>query len=122
MDARLIKKAISEAQKSKERHKIGAVVFKGSRIISSAFNELRYAKKLARKYKKFEFSLHAETKAILRARKDLRNHSILVVRVNKQGEFLLAKPCKYCMAYLEYVGIKTIYYSTKEGICTLNLN
>ena len=116
MNLHVISLAIKEAEKSKERHKIGAIIFKGNKIISKAYNEIRACSYLHPKRKRFEFSLHAEQRAIINARTSLKRASILVVRINKSGEFLLAKPCKYCLAYIEDVGIKNIYYSTKNGV------
>jgi len=116
MTSSIIQTALKEAEKSKERYRIGAVIFKGTKIISKAHNELRFCNRLHPKYKRFEFSLHAEQKAIINARTSLKRTSILIVRINRKGELLPIMPCKYCMAYLNEVGIKNIYCSTKEGI------
>ena len=112
----VVHSALKEAEKSTERYRIGAVIFKGRKIISKAHNELRHNASIHPKYKRFEFSVHAEQKAIIQARCNLKRCSILVVSINKRGDFLLAKPCKYCQAYLDEVGIKDIYYTTKTGI------
>jgi len=116
MNLHIIELAARAAEKSKERHRIGAVIFKGNKIISYAYNEFRCCSRLHPKYKRFDFSFHAEQRAILNARTDLRRTSILVVRINREGNFLLAKPCCYCLEYIREVGIKNIYYSTDTGI------
>lgn len=104
-----------EANESKYFQKVGAVIFNKKTIISSGHNyKERSAKNLHRKYQNYDYSIHAEVDAILHARCDLKGSSILVVRINNNGEYRLAKPCKYCMMYINHVGIKNIYYSISE--------
>ena len=45
--------------------------------------------------------IHAEIDAILKCRNLDKAHRITVVRYNKMGEPLCAKPCKICMAAIE---------------------
>lgn len=45
--------------------------------------------------------IHAEIDAILKCRNLDKAHRIMVVRYNKKGEPLCAKPCKICMAAIE---------------------
>lgn len=52
--------------------------------------------------------------AILKARRELKGSSILVVRINKNNKLRLAKPCIDCMKYIEYVGIRKVFYSLSE--------
>lgn len=111
-----LKLAIQEAQSpSESRHNLGAVLFRGGKIISSGRNGRRHARNLHPKYKKAIDSLCAEKAAILKARTDLRGASILVVRVGRDGSLLLAKPCDTCKLYLDYVGIKSVFYSDSYG-------
>jgi len=111
-----INEALKQARKSEHRHRIGAVIFSKKSIISSACNyPSRSAKSVTAKYLKREDSLHAEVMAIIRARRNLNNLSMLVVRINAKGKLMMAKPCEYCMSYIEYVGIKTIYFSDENG-------
>jgi len=107
-----INEALKQARKSEHRHKIGAVIFSKKSIISSACN---YPSRSAKSVTAREDSLHAEVMAIIRARRNLNNLSMLVVRINAKGKLMMAKPCEYCMSYIEYVGIKTIYFSDKNG-------
>jgi len=111
----ILTKTIMEANESKYFQKVGAVIFNKKTIISSGHNyKERSAKNLHRKYQNYDYSIHAEVDAILHARCDLKGSSILVVRINNNGEYRLAKPCKYCMMYINHVGIKNIYYSISE--------
>jgi deoxycytidylate deaminase len=104
--------AVKEAQRSTYHQKVGSVIFNKSSYISSGFNNPERAiKHHLPKFRKFYNSVHAEVHAIINARKDLKGSSILVVRINKKNQFLLAKPCIYCQSYIEFVGIKKCFYS-----------
>ncbi len=111
----IIGRAVEAAHGSEYFQKLGAVIFNKKTIISCGHNyKERSAKRLHRKYQNYDYSIHAEVDAILHAKRDLRGTSLLVVRVNNNGEFRLAKPCKYCMMYISHVGIKNIYYSISD--------
>lgn len=58
--------------------------------------------------------LHAELDAIvslLRRGKEAEAYLIHVVRLNKDGEEMNAKPCPICQAMIEEVGIKNVLFS-----------
>lgn len=111
----VFRRALYEAENSTYKFRIGAVIFKGSKIISSGRNEIR-SNAIHPKYKKFLNTLHAEQNALIGLDwTQLKGCSILVIRINKNDELTIAKPCKMCMALLDYVGIKKIYYSESDG-------
>ena len=104
-----------EAAKSEHKHKIGACIFNKKRILSIGRNyPSKSVKHLKNKFKKWGTSIHAEVDAIIKAKRDIRGMSMLVVRVSKSG-LALAKPCSFCMEYLRHVGIKNIYFSNEKG-------
>lgn len=112
----VLKLAVKEAQTPRNaKHWLGAVTFNGPKIISSGRNDKRYAHNLHPKFKKAVDSFCAEKAAVLNARTDLRRASLLVVRVKRDGSLGMAKPCPSCILYLDYVGIKSVFYSTSDG-------
>ena len=113
----ILQRAIEEARKSDHStHRMGAVIFSKKSIISSARNyTCRSVKHLLPKYQRYKTSIHAEISAILKARRDVKGYSLLVVRINKKGKLLLAKPCEKCQDYMDFVGIKVVYYSTNDN-------
>jgi deoxycytidylate deaminase len=114
---RWIKKCILEAKKSDFKFRVGAVVFNKGEFISSGHNYANKSiKKHHPKFRKIPDSIHAEVDAIIRAKKDLKGASILVIRINSNDEFRMSKPCDYCRAYLAHVGIKYCYYSISYKI------
>ena len=121
----IIERCISEARKSNYKFKIGAVIFKGSRIISSSHNYIRSCSAIKPQYRKWFNSLHAEQAAILNSGdwSKLKGCDILVMKISKTEEHISnAMPCEFCMASLIKVGIKRVYYSDDNGnISTIDI-
>jgi len=115
----IIKAAIKEAEKSNFKHRHGCIIFKGSKIVSAGFNEIRYCQRLERKYRKWVNSLHAEQKAIIFSESSLKRCSLLVIRINNHGVLMNSKPCKLCSGLINEVGISNVYYSDKFGTISL---
>jgi len=111
----VLKAAIGQAQKSNFHHRHGCVIFKNNKIVSVGYNEMRYCKKLDKRYRKWINSLHAEQKTILFTQKNLKRCSILVVRINKEDKLIYSKPCKLCQCLISDSGIGKIYYADKDG-------
>jgi len=107
--------AIDEANLSDFKIKLGTIIYKNTTIISKGHNyKEKSVRSITKNFIEWPFSIHAEVSAIINAKQDLKGCSIIVVRINNRNQLLLAKPCKYCRAYLEYVGIKKIWYSINE--------
>ena len=89
----IIKLCLLESEKSNHRFKIGAVVFKGNRILSSGHNEIR-SSNIPSKHKLYNNSVHAEQAALLGTDwNKLKGCSILVMRCSKtKGNLSNAKP------------------------------
>lgn len=114
----IIERAIEEANSSiYEPYKMGAVIFKGSRILSSGCNEIRGNGRIHPKYKNFDNTIHAEQAAILSLKdwSKAKGSNILVVRINKSGNFSLAYPCPMCQSFLKFLGLNMVYFSNREG-------
>lgn len=114
----VIERAITEAKSSDyEPYKMGAVLFKGPRILSSGHNEIRGNGKIHPKYKYFDNTIHAEQAAILSLKdwSKAKNADILIIRINKSGKFSLAYPCPMCQSFLKFLGINKVYFSDRNG-------
>jgi tRNA(Arg) A34 adenosine deaminase TadA len=119
----IFKAAVEEAEKSSHQQRIAAVIFDKKSILSIAHNiAIGVKKKIHPRFKRFPRSLHAEAIAIHSAKRDLKGSSIFVVRINGLGDPRMSKPCQWCLSYISYVGIKTIYYTNEIGIiCKMRL-
>ena len=105
----VIKLAKKVASRSQHKFKLGAVIFKKGDILSFGFN---HAHKTHPKSNVPYRKIHAELGALLYlTREQLKGSSIYIHRTKKDGSEGLAKPCQYCAALLEEVGIRDIYFS-----------
>jgi dCMP deaminase len=94
-------------------YQFGAVVVKGSRVVSVGCNKYKTHPKA-----KSEFNrIHAELGAILNAKTDLTGATIYVYRETRHGIPALARPCKHCQAVIKAAGIKKMYYSGEGEYC-----
>ena len=104
--------AVEESSKGDHKQKVGCIIFYKKRILSKGHNSSQKSiKNLHPKFQKYRFSVHAEVDAIIKAKTDLKGSSLLVIRINKDKQFRLSKPCQTCLKYIEHVGIKKIFYS-----------
>lgn len=111
-----IKTAISEARRSDHSlFKHGCVIFKGKRVLAAGHNRIRSARSISTRFVNHPYSIHAEIDAILRARRNLRGCSVLVIRLSKNGRLVYSRPCEQYRKYIDYVGIRHIFYSTSNG-------
>lgn len=112
----VIKYAINACSKSLCDHTLAAVLYKGGAVIRVACNEnktIQYRKKY---FSHGEPSRHAEMNVLHGIPRDVVTKcSLLVVRVNKNGEILSAKPCLACANVLIDSGIRRVYYSSYSG-------
>jgi deoxycytidylate deaminase len=89
---------------------------KRNRLLSVATNSYQkthplqkhFAKLVGHEHKEY---LHAEIRAILRA-KDQPIERITIERYNKNGEPMLAKPCKICEYAINSFNIPIVEYTT----------
>lgn len=111
-----MKKLKELAQQVKGKYKVAAACYdKKGRILSYATNsyskthptQLRYALATGNPTKQF---LHAEIAALVRCHS--APYKIKIIRVNKNGELKLAKPCLICSLAIKQAGIKLVEYST----------
>lgn len=112
----VINRAYEECRLSTFRTHMGAVVFKGKKILSSGHNGIRHSS-LDPRYILYSHALHAEQAALIGLDwKKLSRCSILVLRISKAQEILgNAKPCPMCLRLIQTVGIKNIYYSDENS-------
>lgn len=116
-------KAVSELS-NYPIHKIGCVIVKGHRIISSGHNSKTKCHPLQAKLDTEKYGTecpgkcHAEIMALLPLMKnktDLSNASIYIYREHKDGSLAMAKPCSSCQKVIKQLGIKKIFYSIEHG-------
>jgi deoxycytidylate deaminase len=96
------------------QHRLGAVVVKGGRVLSTGYNEVRYTKELDKP------TLHAEQAAILKLLKqrrlsDLVGATLYVTRFTRGGAIGCSRPCPSCTNLIRSVGITNVHYTLDNG-------
>jgi deoxycytidylate deaminase len=113
-----IRRAQIEARKSCfKQHKVGAVIMKGSRLLSTGYNTRQYSHILG------TATRHAESAAVLKLLKEGRQHDLVgancyVTRFTAGGTCSMARPCPVCYRLLQATGIRKIYYTNEFGETT----
>lgn len=117
--------AKSVSKLSNHKNKLGAVLVRGHRIVSSGYNSIdRYSSIQAqlddKQFKGFysKGPKHAELDALLpfyRRHENLSDCTLYVYREHKNGDSALAKPCSRCMQIIKACNIKKIKYTTEDG-------
>jgi len=103
--------------KAKHKHQLTAVIYdKKGRVLSIGKNSYTRTHPvqaaLARAHGTPEkVYIHAEVDAILRCKDLTKAYRIVVTRVGRSGELLLACPCGICSSYIKASGIKIVEHS-----------
>jgi len=96
------------------RYKLGAVIVKGGRELSTGYNEIRYTKELRNS------TLHAEEAAIVKLLKARRQNELVgsdlfVTRIRSNGTSGCSRPCARCSSLIRSVGIRRVFFTTEMG-------
>jgi len=106
------------AEKSVSRFRLGAVLAKKNRVISTGYNDMGKTHTLMQKYnldKTWAPGLHAEIHSCIGVpMADLDSADLYVVRILKNGGLAMAKPCRICQKFIADVGIRRVYYSFSD--------
>lgn len=94
--------------------RVGAVLLDRNKIITAKANSYKTHPILS-KYSKWPFQ-HAESACIISHGLDnCHGLDLLVTRINKKGNFTMAKPCPSCMALIRDVSLRNVYYTNWKG-------
>ena len=109
-----------------EKYHLGCVAVLKNKIIAASPNKLK-THRIQAEYDRFRYkcdsdfknmhSLHAEIACINMIKRDIdyRDLELYIVRLRKNGEYGLARPCQSCFQYILEKGIWRINYSTNRG-------
>lgn len=105
-------------------HKLGCVVVKGHRIVSSGHNHKTRCCALQAKLDTEKYGvncpgrMHAEIMALMPLMRDkvnLSNASLYIYREHKDGTLAMARPCSSCQKVIKQLGIKRCFYTIENG-------
>lgn len=114
-DRKMLDRAIEIAKTSTVRHKHGAVVYKGGRVLSVGVNTIRNVHHTMEINPK-DYTTHAEIAAVRALGSPYINSpvgtTIYVARVNRNGHSMLSAPCPDCVAKLWGWGVKRVVFTS----------
>lgn len=111
----MIRLAQKAAKKSTfMRHRVGAVLVKGNRVLGTGFNAIRYNKTIGKP------TIHAEEAAVVGVLKNMGHDALIgsriyVSRFTNGGNIGLAAPCPRCRALLQSFGVAYAIYTLDGG-------
>lgn len=118
-ESKLVELARRQAEHSTYAYfRHGAVLFDKSTVINSGFNKARFCS-FSRNFTNhlYKSNLHAEISCILNVPKKLtRNASVIVVRINPEGQLRNSKPCPMCQGAMSFAGIRNVIYSVDDNV------
>lgn len=109
------------ALKSRSKFRLGAVVVKRGRVISTGWNQMEKTHPLTLRYStkpKILLGLHAEIHAGLRAGLKLPGSEVYVVRLYKDNSFATSKPCGMCENFLRAAQVRKVWFISFNGELT----
>jgi len=112
------------ALKSTSKFRLGAVLSKKNRVISTGYNQMEKTHPLMQKISKTNYTLglHAEIHCCIGvSAKDLLNSDLYVYRVKRNLEPALARPCAACYTFLCDVGVRRVHFTTPNGVSTIRI-
>lgn len=111
-----LSKAREQSLKSQvSKAKIGSVLIRNGKIISTGYNKIRGASAIDGKFSRWAESLHSEVDCLKKVMfNNIKGSTLIVYREKKSGEIANCKPCDYCMAFIQFLKIKRIVYTFPE--------
>jgi tRNA(Arg) A34 adenosine deaminase TadA len=114
----LVRVARSFIELTPHRCKHFSFACKKNEVYAVGWNQPFKTHPLAKKFG-YKFNcIHSELHAILKLNvkpSELRKYTLVNVRLDKQGEVKMSKPCKVCQKLLGVFQFAEVYYSTNLG-------
>lgn len=119
---RYIDMAIQIASQNDQRFRLAAVaVNRQGKVCAIGVNSSKTHPRQARLAKQYghqdQIGLHAELCALIKSREKI--HSLIVIRLLRNGKTANAKPCPICSEAIRIAGVKNVVFSNEFGNYTL---
>jgi tRNA(Arg) A34 adenosine deaminase TadA len=112
-----ITKALRPKKKTTNRYFHAAFILHNKKILSIGWNNTTKSHPSIKKYPYHEFAgTHAEMAAIIKMkRQDCDGMTMIVIRVNKNGDLRNSKPCAGCRALIAEKHFDEVWFSTENN-------
>lgn len=106
-----LKQAKKIASTSTVKHKHGAVIVSGGRVLSVGVNSAKNEGYVFPFAATWDRQIHAEEAALRGVKGKAEGATIYVARVNRMGMERMSKPCHSCQKALKDAGIRRVVYT-----------
>lgn len=107
-DRAMLDLALRLAAQSQCKHKHGAVITKGGRVLSAGINRQRNSHP-EMEINPNDYTVHAEQAAI--GDSEWHGATLYVARINSSGRPLNSRPCNRCLGRIEAAGFKRVVHT-----------
>ncbi len=92
-------------------------LIRGNKVVSLGWNNSCKSHPMGKKLGYFSSRIHSELSAYIRLqdKSQIPNLSIVNIRMSKTGVINIARPCKYCMPWIQSLGFRKLYYTQADG-------
>ena len=93
-------------------------IIKKNRILSIGWNNSKKTHSLAAKHGYYENHIHSELAAVVKFPHryyDLAQCTLINIRIQKDGNPMMSRPCKNCLKLLTAFQFKKVWYTGKDG-------
>ena len=104
--------AKAQAEKSNQRHRLGAVLVNSGRIIGKGYNQT--GRDSFARWEEVLWTVHAEIDALRFVHWEDLGFTMYLCRVNRRGEFRLSWPCEHCLRVLTESKIRRVFFTLNE--------
>lgn len=106
--------AAAAAMNSTYRHRLGAVIVAGGRVMGVGWTKSKNRPRNVSAHHVNRCSVHAEVDA-LHGLEGLRRAECYVARLDARGQPVLAKPCASCWEALAIAGVTKVYWTEESN-------
>lgn len=93
-------------------HRVGAALFKGSRLLSIGWNNTKTHPASTTRYN----AQHAEFNCLIGQHKiDVCGATLFVVRLTKASNDGVSKPCEHCEKLIRAAGVRKVFYINRKN-------
>ena len=118
MSDRLFSLACKVAAASSQYRRHGAIIARGSRVISVGVNSAKTHPKAGRKGR----HIHAELAAIIASGSHVQGATLYSARVLSDGSPGLSRPCVHCSELLRAYGVKYAVFHDGENVVKMRVS
>lgn len=117
--AKLVKRSQSLLHMPDSRFKHFSYLLRKNTVVAVGYNQGYKTHRIAKQYGCRFDAIHSELHAICKVDcriSELKELTLVNIRLLRSGELRIAKPCQSCSKLLLTFGLVNVFYSTNEGV------